>query len=196
MILGALPFFDVIGDYGSIFALLGSNFDVFFTQVIRMFFLAFTVNFLQDLTRGASQKPLAWFFFQCLVVFASMLINFGATYLARRFLPQGLVTWTPRLVFILVGLVLLLLLVKALFKIALFFTNPVFTAIFSFFTDSLLGKSLTKAFITTVGLYAIVCLLDWMGFTVLGAISLSLTAFVPMAILLFLIWYVVYRLLC
>ncbi len=196
IILGSLPFFDAINDYGSLYVLMQSDFNTFFNEVIRMFFLAFTVNLLQDLTRCASRKFLLWYLLECVVVFAAMLINFVVTYAAQRFLPEGLIIWTPKLVFLLVGVILLLMLLKTIFKTALFFVNPVFTAIFSFFTDNLIGKTLTKSFITTVGISAIVVLLDRMGFSIAGMTAIGISAFLPVIILLFLLWYLVHKLLC
>jgi hypothetical protein len=196
VILEALPFFEVISDYGSIFELMHTDFNIFFNEVIRMFFLAFTVNFLQDITRCASRKFLMWYFFECVVVFAAMLINFAITYAAQKYLPQNLIIWTPKLVFILLGILLLLLLLKTIFKTALFFANPIFTGIFSFLTGTLIGKTLTKSFITTVGLSAVVVIIDRLGFSLMGLSAVGISAFAPVIILLLLLWFMVHKLLC
>ena len=198
VMLNALPFIGDLSDYNGIYQMLKTDFSAFFLEVVKLFLLAFTVNVLQDLIRFRKTKNvILWYFCQCIVVVAALFINFCVDWLMRRYLPQGFADWLPAVLFALIGIILLLTLLKAIFKAAAFFANPVLGTILSFFSKNWLGRNLTKSFLTTGVLALLVILTDRLGwgFQIANA-SIAVETFAPVIILLLVIWYLVYLILC
>ena len=93
--------------------------------------------------------------------------------------------------------ILVLLLLTGALKIlvgALLTTvNPIIGGLYTFFFANIVGKQITKAVLTTVILSAIVIALRYIGLTVISIASAALVAYIPIAIILVVLWYIVYK---
>lgn len=198
VILNSLPFIGDLSDYSGVYVQLKTNFAAFFLEVVKLFLLAFSVNILQDLILfGKGKNVIIWYACQCFVMALAMAANYGVDLLMRRYLPEGFAEWLPAVLFILVGTILLLTLLKAIFKTVKFFSNSVLTTILSFFSQNWLGRHITQAFLSTLALALVVVLTDWMGLGFqIAQLSIVTEAFVPVVILLAVLWYLVWLLLC
>ena len=56
-----------------------------------------------------------------------------------------------------------------------------------------IGKQITKAVLTTLILSGIVCLLNYLGCSVISIAAAALMAYIPFVLILIALWYVVYR---
>ncbi len=189
-----LPFVTFSGTQMTIFSFTSADYTVICSQILSMVILAFLANLIDTiLPRG--KHLLVWLFLRCLSVVLAMGLHLLVTWLFTTYLPEGLVIYAPT---ILLGLLILLLLVGALKIVVgavLATVNPLIGAFYTFFFATIVGKALTKAVITTGLLCAIVFALNYIGLTAVSIASAALIAYVPLLLVLLIIWYVVGKLL-
>lgn len=189
-----LPFVNIKADHMALFSFQGSDYTVICSQILSMIILAFLANLIDGIMpRG--KNLFTWLFFRCLTVVLAMGAHLIVTWLFTNYVPQGLVTYAPT---ILLGLLILLLLVGALKIVVgavLSTVNPLIGAFYTFFFATLVGKALTKAILTTAILSALLAALNYIGCTVISIASAALIAYIPLLIVLLLVWYLVSRIL-
>ena len=85
------------------------------------------------------------------------------------------------------------LLLKLIFNLL----NPLLGLLLGFFSENRVGRTLTKSFLTTALLTAVVVITDRLGYgQALYQLTLSVDVFVPVVLLLIFVWYLVWRVLC
>lgn len=185
-----LPLVSFSGDKMHLFQFQGANYTVICTQVLSMIILAFLANLIENiLPKGKS--ILGWLIFRCLSVVLAIAAHWLVNWAFTTYLPQGLITYAPT---ILLGLLIVLLLVGALKLVVgaiLATVNPLIAAFYTFFFATLVGKALTKAILTTGILCAIVFALGYIGCSVISIASAALIAYIPLLLILLIVWYVV-----
>lgn len=185
-----LPYATISGSQLALFTFQGSHYTAVCTQVLNMVILAFLANLL-DSWIPTGKNIFTWFLSKCVTVVGAIVLQLLVNWLLNKYLPQGLVTYAPT---ILLGLLILLLLVGALKFVvgALLSTvHPVIGAFYTFFFATLVGKAVTRAVLTTAILTALVVGLNYIGCTVISIASGALVAYIPLAIVLALVWYLV-----
>lgn len=183
-----LPFVELSGDTMKIFVFEGADFLVICEQLVKMIILAFLANLIDSgLPRG--NNFFTWLIFRCLTIVLAIALQWGVTWLFQTFLPQGFLTYSPA---ILLG-ILVLMLAVGLFKIivgaAIATVNPLVGAIYTFFFATFIGKALSKAVLTTIILSALVWGLNRMGITTVAIGTAALAAYIPLVIVVLLLWY-------
>lgn len=192
--LAPLPFVTITAEQMKIFSFAGADYTVICYELLSMVILAFLAN-LMDAWLPRGKKLISWLFFRCLTVIFGIVLHILVTWLFTTYLPDGLVTYAP---VILLALLVLLLLVGALKLVVgavLATVNPLIGAFYTFFFATIVGKSLTKAVLTTAILSALVFGLHYIGCSVISIASAALIAYIPLLIVLLVIWYVVGKLL-
>lgn len=192
--IAPLPFVSFSGSQMTIFSFAGSDYTMICTQLLSMIILAFLANLFEGiLPKG--KHLIGWLFFRCLTVVLAMAAHLVVTWLFTTYLPQGLVTYAPT---ILLALLILLLLVGALKLVVgavLATVNPLIGAFYTFFFATIVGKALSKAVLTTAILAGIILALNYIGCTAVSIASAALIAYIPLLIVLVVIWFVVSRVL-
>ena len=191
--LAPLPFVTYAGDTMVLFS-FQADYTVICSQVLSMIILAFLVN-LVNRWMPQGKKLFSWLFFRILSVALGMVAFAGANYLLTMFLPEGLLTWAP---VILLGLLVVMLLVgalKGLMGAVLATVNPLIGFLYTFFFANVVGKMLTRAMLTTVLLTALVCGLNYLGVAGLAIGTAVLVAYIPLLLLLLVLWFIVGKLL-
>lgn len=189
-----LPFVRLVGDQLTVFSFSGAHYAAICSEILSLIILAFLVNLLDTwLPKGKS--ILGWLFYRCLTVILALAMHLIVTFLFTTYLPEGIVTYAPT---VLLWLLLIMLAVGALKLVvgALLATvNPIIGGLYTFFFATLVGKQLSKAVLTTALLSGIVYALNYFGLTVISIASAALIAYIPLIIVLLLIWYLVNRVL-
>lgn len=189
-LIAPLPFVTISGEDLILFSFAGAHYTTLCTEILSMIILAFLVNLADGwLPRG--KNLFSWVFFRCLTVVIGYLMHLIVVGLFATYLPQGIVTYAPT---ILLGLLILLLLTGALKIIvgALLSTvNPIIGGLYTFFFATVIGKQITKAVLTTAILSGIVIGLRYVGISVISIASAALAAYVPLLLLLVILWYVI-----
>ena len=189
-----LPYVQFEGSSMYIFQFTGAYYTTICTQVLNMIILAFLANLLDSLLpRG--KNFFTWLLVKCLTVIGAILLQLLVNWLLAKYLPADLMTYAPA---ILLGLLILLLLVGALKLVVgavLTTVNPLIGAFYTFFFATVVGKALTKAVLTTAILSALVFALGYVGCTVISIASAALIAYIPIVLLLGILWFVANKLL-
>ena len=193
-LLSPLPFVSIAGDRMHIFSFVGADYVAICGQLLDTIILAFLVNLINGwLPKG--KKLIPWLFFRCLSVILGMLAHVLVTTLLHTFLPEGLLQWAP---VILLGILILSLLTGALKLVvgaALTTVNPLIAVLYTFFFASLIGKQITKAMLTTALLSGLVYALNYFGIVSVFIGAAALAAYIPLLIVLLVIWFVIGHLL-
>lgn len=191
--LPSLPYASFQGTRLVLFSLSNSHYTHICTQVLSMVILAFLANLLDSII-PSSKNIILWLLAKCLTIVGAIALKILVNWLLAKYVPQGLATYAPT---ILLGLLVLLLLVGALKVVvgALLSTvHPLIGAFYTFFFATFVGKALSKATLTTIILTGVLFALNYVGCTAISIASAALIAYIPLLIVLALIWYVVNRL--
>ena len=191
-LIAPLPFVSISGDSMSLFNFIGAHYTTICSEVLSMIILSFLVNLADGwLPRG--KNILSWVFFRCLTVVIAYLLHLIVVGLFATYLPEGIVTYAP---VILLGLLVILLLtgaLKILVGALLTTVNPIIGGLYTFFFATIIGKQVTKAVLTTAILSALVIGLHYLGVSVISITSAALVAYIPIMIVLIVLWYIVCR---
>lgn len=192
--MAPLPLVEFSGDQMLLFSFANADYTEICSQVLSMIILAFLANLMETfLPRG--KHLISWLFFRCISIVLGLGAHLIVTWLLTAYLPEGLLTYAPT---ILLGLLVLLLLVGALKLVVgavLATVNPLIGAFYTFFFATIVGKALTKAIFTAGILCGIVMALNHIGCVAVSVASAALIAYIPLLILLLVVWYIAGRLL-
>ena len=192
--LSPLPFVSFEGEYLHIFTFTDADYSAICTQVLNMIILAFLVNLL-DTWIPKGKNIIIWYFFRFITVVLAMLAQLLVTGLLTAYLPGVLVTYAPIILLGILLLMVLLSVLKVVLGLILTITSPILGAIYAFFFSSMIGKMIGKAIVTTLILSALVYVLELLGYTVICIAAGALSGFIPLIIVLLIIWYVLGHLL-
>ena len=157
-----------------------------------MIILSFLVNIADSwLPRG--KNLFTWLFFRCLTVIAGFVLHFIAVGLLATYLPEGIIIYAPTVLLALLALLLLTGVLKIIVGAFLTTVNPIIGGLYTFFFATFIGKQITKAVLTTGVLAAIVFALCYFGITAISLASAALLGYIPLLILLIVLWYIVYK---
>lgn len=192
--LSPLPYVAFSGDYLMVFPILGSDFALICDEVLSMIILAFLVNLL-DTYIPKGKGIIGWYFLRFVTIVLAMGLHYAVTWASNAYLPGFLVTYAPVLLLGILVLALLMGLLNVILGVVLIAMNPIFGALYTFFFSSLIGKQLTKAIFTTFVLTAVVVALNYFGATLLCIAGTALAAYIPLLIVLLILWYLIGHLL-
>lgn len=192
--LSPLPYVAFSGDYLVIFPLIGSDFVLICDELLSMIILAFLVNLLDTLI-PKGKGIVGWYLLRSLSLLLAMGLHYVFTWASNAYLPGFLVTYAPVLLLIILVLSLFMGLLNLILGVVLVAMNPIFGALYAFFFSTLVGKQLTKAIFTTLILTAVVAVLNYFGATLLCIAGTALAAYIPLLIVLLILWYLIGHLL-
>lgn len=187
--LTPLPFITISGDTLCISGFFGRGFAAICRDVLGLLILSFLVNLLDSyIPKG--KKLIGWYLYRFLTVIMAMVLHYVLHWLTTSFIPAALNAYAP---IILLGILVLLLVLgasKVVLGVILVAVNPVIGAIYTFFFANVFGKQITKAVLTTVVLSMLVFLLEYMDMTVIGIAAAMLAAYIPLILILLILWYI------
>lgn len=193
-LVSPLPFVTISGEHLHIFNIASADYVTICGEVLNMIILAFLVNLVNSwLPQG--KKLLGWLFFRVLSVAIGMFLYAIVNQVLAALLPEGLLIWAP---VILLGLLVVMLLVgalKGLVGAVLASANPLIGFLYTFFFATLVGKMLSRAMLTTLLLGALVYALNSFGVASIAIGSAVLVGYLPMLVLLLVLWYLVGKIL-
>lgn len=192
--LSPLPYVAFSGDYLVLFSFTGNGFATICDELLSMIILAFLVNLL-DTFIPKGKGIISWYFLRFLTVVLAMGVHYAVTWASNAYLPGFLVTYAPVLLLVILLLAMFMGLLKVVLGLALTAVNPIFGALYTFFFSSLIGKQLTKAIVTTFVLSAVIAVLNYFGTTMLCIAGAALAAYIPLLIVLLILWYLIGHLL-
>ena len=190
-----LPFIGISENTLSIFVFEGVHYTVICSQILSMVILAFLAN-LANSWLPTGKKVFSWVFFRILSILLAMVLHVIVSAVLTALLSEGLLTWAPVIllailvIFMSVGV--LKVLVGTILSVAV---HPIIGVLYTFFFANIVGKQITKAVLTTGLLVGLIYLLNYFHITVLLIATSALIAYIPLLIILLVVWYFVGRLL-
>lgn len=192
--IAPLPFVSFTGSRMQLFSFARSDYTVICTQVLSMIILSFLANLFEGiLPKG--KRFIGWLFFRTLGIVLAMAAHLVVTWLFNSYLPQGLVTYAPTILLALLMLLLLVGALKIIVGAVLATVHPLIGAFYTFFFATVVGKALSKAVLTTAILSGIIAAMNYIGVTAVSIAGEALIAYIPLLIVLVIIWYIVSRIL-
>ena len=189
-LIAPLPFVTISVDKLYLFDFFSAHYTTLCSEVLSMIILSFLVNLADGwLPRG--KNIFSWIFFRCLTVVIGYLLHLVVVGLLATYLPDGIVTYAPVILLALLVLLLLTGALKILVGALLTTVNPIIGGLYTFFFATVIGKQISKATLTTVILAGLIIALKYAGVTVISIASAALIAYVPILILLIILWYIV-----
>lgn len=194
IILSPLPFVSIQGDYLMLFNILTAEFNDVCIHLLDMVILAFLMNLLDSiLPKG--EKLISWYFFRFLSVVMAICLQYIVNMLLAVIVPAGFAEFAPTILLIVLIASVLLGALKLLVGGLLVFVDPILAALYTFFFSNIVGKQLSKAILTTLLLSALVALLNYLQIGAVYIATAALAAYLPLLIIVLVLWYVVGHLL-
>lgn len=190
LLLSPLPFVSFSGEFLVIFPIADAQFPALCSQLLSLVILAFLVNLI-DTFLPKGDNPITWFVLRLLTVVVSMILNLAARWAFQTYLPGVLVTYAPSILLVLLVVLMLSGVLNLILGLVISMTNPFLGAMYTFFFSNIVGKQLSKAVFSSAILCAIVYLLEHFGYTVICITAAALMAYIPLAIILLVLWYLV-----
>ena len=190
--IAPLPFVTIENETMYLFS-FEADYTIVCTQILSMIILSFLMN-LADGWLPTGKRILGWVFFRCLGVMIALTLHLIVTGLLTKHLPEGLVTYAPAILLAVLALMLLTGSLKFLVGLLLTTVNPLIAALYTFFFANVIGKQITKAVLTTAILGGLVIVLQKMGIVAISIASAALAAYIPLILLLVILWYIIGKL--
>ncbi len=192
--LSPLPFVSFSGEYLVIFPIQGAQFPALCSQILSLVILAFLVNLLDSfIPKG--DDPVSWYLWRFVTIVLAMGLHLVVHWAIGEYLPEVLVTYAPMILLILLISTLLLGVVNLVLGLVLTVMDPILGAIYAFFFSNIIGKQLTKAVFTSAILCVIFFLMEYFGYTIICISITSLGAYIPLAVVSLVLWYLIGHLL-
>lgn len=188
--LSPLPFVGFTGEYLVLFSFWEGGFAAICSEVLAMVILAFLVNLL-DTFIPKGKNVLSWYLLRFLTVVLAMAAHVAVTWVIATYLPTVLVTYAPVILLGILVAMLLLGIVNLILGAVLTVVNPFLGAVYAFFFSNIIGKQLSKAVLTTAVLTALAVVLEYFGYTVLCIAGAALAAYIPLLVVLLVLWYLI-----
>lgn len=193
-LIAPLPLASLEGTNLVLFSFQNAPYTEICSQLLSMVVLSFLVN-LADNWIPKGKKLLGWVFFRCLTVMIGYALHLVVIWLYTTYLPEGIAIYAPTILLAVLVLMLLTGALKLVVGAALTTINPLIAAFYTFFFASIVGKQITRAVLTTALLSGLVVLLNYLGCGIISIAAAALVAYIPFAIILVILWYLVTKLL-
>lgn len=193
-LLSPLPFVTFFNDYMVVMPIVGIYPTVLARELLSLIILAFLVNLLDTFIPKGKSVP-GWYCLRFFTVGLAMGLHLVIHWAFNTYLPEVLVTYAPLILLLLLIAMLLLGFLNAVLGLILTIANPFVGAVYTFFFSNIVGKQLTKAVFTSGVLCVILFLMDRFGYTFIHISVAALTAYIPLAVVCLILWYLIGHLL-
>lgn len=190
LFLSPLPFVSIHAEYLHVFPILQADFTIICDQVLKILIIAFIVNIFNDIV-PKGEHVITWYLFRLFTVVLAVAANYGIDLLLHTFLPQGFTDIAPTILMCTLVALVLLGSLKLLTGIALAFLDPIVSALYTFFFSNFIGRHLARAMVSTALITGLVVLLNVLGITSVCIAAAALSAYIPLLLILFVVWYIV-----
>lgn len=163
-------------------------------QVLRIFLLAWMINYLSTIT-PANLKFLGWVLWRLFMLLVAVIINYAFYKLVDMFVPFVFKQYAPMIVLGILLFSYALGFIKYLVGAVLTIVNPVFIAFYVFFFTTKSGKHISRAVGSTIVLCILVGVFETLGYGVLPIGPAVLDAYIPFGLSMFILWIIVGRVL-
>jgi len=189
-LLTPLPFVSFSGEYLIVLPITDMQFPALCAQVLSLVMLAFLVN-LVDTFIPKGNHVILWLILRVVMLGVCMVLHLAANWAFQTYLPGVLVNYAPMLLLLILAFCLLSGVVNLVLGLAIAAANPFLGAMYTFFFSNIVGKQVSKAVFSTGIVCAVFYLLDLFGYTVVCVSAAALITYIPVALLLLALWYLI-----
>lgn len=193
-LLSPLPFVTFFNDYMVVMPVVGIYPTVLARELLSLIILAFLVNLL-DTIIPKGKSILGWYCLRFFTVGLAMGLHLLVHWAFNAYAPTMIAEYAPLILVILLISLLTLGFVNAVVGLVIAVTNPFIGAVYTFFFSNIVGKQVTKAVFTTGILCVILFFMDQAGLSFIHISMTALTAYVPVALVSLVLWYLIGHLL-
>lgn len=190
--LNPLPFVSLQNGTLNILPILSSDFSDICPQIAKLLMITFLVNLMNTVIPEGKKFPI-WLLLRAATVILVVGVNYVLDVALFMWLPDGIGQIAPLVLLVVPILLILLGSLKMVVGTTLFVANPVFGALYTFFFSNLIGRSLARSVISTGLLIGMFYLLNSFEILTLTLSATSLITFLPILLIIILLWYVVDR---
>lgn len=188
--LSPLPFVTFFGDYLVVMPVVGIYPTVLARELLSLIILAFLVNLL-DTFIPQGKSTLGWYCLRFLTVGLALALHLLIQWAFDTYAAEILAEYAPMVLLLLLVALLLMGFLNAVLGLILTITNPFVGAVYTFFFSNIVGKQVTKAVFTTGILCIILFLMGQYGYSFIHISMTALTAYVPVAAVCLILWYLI-----
>lgn len=188
-----LPFITITGDQMTLFSFAGADYTLICSELVSLIILAFLMNLI-DRVLPKGKNIFVWIILRVLTVVLAQAAHLLVTGLLTAYLPEGILIYAPVIILAILLLMLLTGALKFLVGLILTTVNPLIAALYTFFFANVVGKQITKAVLTTGILALLVFGLEKLGITTICIALGALSAYIPLAVILLVLWFIVLKL--
>ena len=194
LLLSPLPFATFSEHYLILLPISDLEFPALCTQVLSLVILAFLIN-LVDFLLPQGENLISWLLMRLITVLASFGLHLGATWAFQTYLPDVLVDYAPIVLLVILALMLLSGFLTLILSLVISVGNPFLGAMYSFFFSNLVGKQLSKAVFTSGVIALVFWVMEHFGLVVILITPAALLTYIPLALALLVLWYLIGHLL-
>ena len=188
-----LPFLRLQGSTLALLPMGDLSYTVFCGELTGLILLGFLMNIIDRLfPRG--KHLITWLFFRSLSVVLAQVGYIAVNFLLGKLLPEGFLLYAPVIILLLVLLMLLTGVLKFIVGLFLTTVNPLIAAFYTFFFANVVGKQVTRAILSASLITGLFYLLSALGITGVAIAAGALLAYIPVLILLLILWYLLNKL--
>ena len=190
LLLSPLPFTTFSDHYLIIHPITDLEFAALCEELLSLIILAFLIN-LVDTFVPRGENILSWLILRSITILACFALHLLENWAFHTYLPGVLVDYAPMLLLILLGVLVLSGVVTLILGLVISITNPFLGAMYSFFFSNVIGKQLSKAIFTSGILCVILYIMDTFGLIVIIISPAALLTYIPLAIAMVVLWYLI-----
>lgn len=192
--LSPLPFVTFFNDYMVVMPVVGIYPTVLARELLSLIILAFLVNLL-DTIIPKGNSVLTWYFLRFVTVGLAMGLHLLIHWAFHTYAPTLLVEYAPLILLLILMALLFMGFINAVLGLIIAINNPFAGAVYTFFFSNIVGKQLTKAVFTSGILCVILFFMDQAGLSFIHIATSALTAYVPIAVVCLVLWFLIGHLL-
>lgn len=189
-LLSPLPFVTLSGEYLIILPITDMQLTALCSELLALIILAFLVNLL-DTFMPKGKDVISWYILRFMTVVLAMGLHIVVRWAFHTYLPDVLVTYAPGILLALLAFMLLAGVMNLVLGLVITIMNPFMGAMYTFFFSNIIGKQVSKAVFSAAVICGLFYCLNLFGYTVIHITAAALTAYVPLVIVLLLLWYLI-----
>lgn len=189
-LLSPLPFATFSQEYLILLPITDVQFPALCSQILSLVVLAFLVNLVETFA-PKGKNIFTWLLFRLLTMAVCMGLHLVVNWAFRTYLPNILVTYAPMILLLILCLCLMSGIVNLLLGLVIATANPFLGAMYTFFFSNIIGKQVSKAVFSSGIICAVLYLLDLFGYTVICISAAALMTYIPLALILLALWYLI-----
>ena len=194
LLLSPLPFATFSDHYLIILPITDLQFPALCTEILSLLILTFLINTVDGLL-PQGDNLLSWLLMRIVTILACFGLHLLVSWAFRTYLPDALAEYAPMILLMVLGILLLSGVISLVLGLIIAISSPFLGAMYSFFFSSIVGKQVTKAVFTTGILAGLLFLMDHFQLVVIMITPGALLTYIPLALALLVLWYLIGHLL-